>query len=545
MNNNTSKAVILVRVSSKAQEDEGYSLDSQLKLLQDYCKNNGLKVVKIYKIAETASKEQGRKIFKELLNYISDNDVQHLAVEKTDRLTRNLKDAVAIDDWLQADGNRMLHAVKENIRLHKESKSDVKFMWNIHLAVAKKYTDNLREEAMKGWAEKLAQGHIPMRPPTGYMTAIRSGKRVHVPDPHISKIIQRAFELYLEPGQTVATIQAFLAQAGVTTYTGRPLVLNAVHRLLKSRYYIGVIDFDGKTYAGAHQPIISKNLFEAAQTKLHGKRPLKRRRLNAMLQNILECGYCGKVITWEKQKGHLYGACQRDTQSCKVNKYLREESAHEAILDTLGELISPSKAIVEWLINQLENDYVTDADVAEEYRKNLQAKIDRLTRMDDALYDDKLAGIITQERFETKRKDIADQLQTAKDDLLLADTTSEQRHNEAIDLIKLTQTAKEQYLDDNMSNEAKRSILTELFDSVILKDNSISVKYSFFAQSVADKCIKTKQILQEANMLNRTNKKDPNYRGQSSQKDELLPLYPVWQGHVESNHDLRFWRPLY
>ena len=140
--------VILARVSSKSQEDEGYSLDSQLKLLQGYCLSNGLKVVKIYKIAETASKEQSRKIFNELLAYLYENGVYNLAVEKTDRLTRNLKDAVLIDDWLEDNGDRMLHAVKENIKLHKESKSDVKFMWNIHLAVAKKYTDNLREEAM-------------------------------------------------------------------------------------------------------------------------------------------------------------------------------------------------------------------------------------------------------------------------------------------------------------------------------------------------------------------------------------------------------------
>ena len=48
-------AVILARVSSKSQEDEGYSLDSQLKLLAGYCQTNNLRVVKIYKIAETAS----------------------------------------------------------------------------------------------------------------------------------------------------------------------------------------------------------------------------------------------------------------------------------------------------------------------------------------------------------------------------------------------------------------------------------------------------------------------------------------------------------
>lgn len=542
---NKNTAVILARVSSKSQEDEGYSLDSQLKLLSGHCQTNGLRVIKIYKIAETASKEQSRKVFSELLTYLHKNNIYNLAVEKTDRLTRNMKDAVAIDDWLQEDPDRMLHAVKENLKLHKESKSDVKFMWNIHLAVAKKYTDNLREEAMKGWAEKLAQGHRPSRPPVGYMTAIQNGKRIHVPDPKTSPVIRSAFELYLKPGQTIATVHAFLAQAGVTTYTGRPLVIDAVHRLLKSRYHIGIIDFNGQTYPGVQESIISKETYEAVQKKMHYKRPEKRRRLDPLLKNIITCGYCSKVVTWEKQKGHLYGACQRDLQECKTNKYLREELAHETLVEKLDELIAPSPEIVKWLVDQLEDEYKTSKDTAEEYRKSLETKIERLTRMDDMLYDDKLAGDISKERYEAKHKDIQEQLQTAKDDLLIADTTVAQRHDEAISLIKLTQTAKDEYLDADMSREEKRSILTELFESATLKDNSVSVEYTFFAKAVSKKSSITKEIIRSKNLLNRTDENDENNRGKISKIDLKNEIYPVWQGRTESNCDHRFWRPAY
>ena len=73
--NKKSRAVILARVSSKSQEDEGYSLDSQVKLLTGYCANKEFAVEKIFKIAETASKEQSRKIFKELLTYMNKNAI--------------------------------------------------------------------------------------------------------------------------------------------------------------------------------------------------------------------------------------------------------------------------------------------------------------------------------------------------------------------------------------------------------------------------------------------------------------------------------------
>lgn len=161
------------------------------------------------------------------------------------------------------------------------------------------------------------------------------------------------------------------------------------------------------------------------------------------------------------------------------------------------------------------------------------------------LYDDKLAGDITKERYETKHKSILEQIQATKDDLAIADSTSAQRHEEAIDLIKLTQTAKDEYLDSDIPSEAKRSILTELFESVTLKDNSVSVKYTFFAESVAKRSSKTKEIMEEQNMLNRTDKDDENNRGETNKKDLKNEIYPVWQGHLESNQGRRFWRPLY
>lgn len=150
--------------------------------------------------------------------------------------------------------------------------------------------------------------------------------------------------------------------------------------------------------------------------------------------------------------------------------------------------------------------------------------------MDDMLYDDKLAGDISKERYEAKHKDIQEQLQTAKDDLLIADTTVAQRHDEAISLIKLTQTAKDEYLGADMSREEKRSILTELFESVTLKDNSVSVKYTFFAQSVAKRSSKTREILGGVNMFNRTDENDQNNRGEFNKKDLKNEIYPVWQG---------------
>jgi DNA invertase Pin-like site-specific DNA recombinase len=63
------KYVALARVSSREQEREGFSLDVQEDALKAYADQNDGTIVKLFRIAETASKKDERKTFKELLAY--------------------------------------------------------------------------------------------------------------------------------------------------------------------------------------------------------------------------------------------------------------------------------------------------------------------------------------------------------------------------------------------------------------------------------------------------------------------------------------------
>ncbi len=51
--------------------------------------------------------------------------------------------------------------------------------------------------------------------------------------------------------------------------------------------------------------------------------------------------------------------------------------------------------------------------------------------------------------------------------------------------------------------------------------------------------------MDKLNNDNQTDQKETN-NSDRNEKDELFLLVrPLWQGHEESNLDLRFWRPLY
>ncbi len=528
---NTSTAVILARVSSKAQEDEGYSLDSQLKLLQNYCDRKGLGVVKTFKIAETASKQQSRRIFQELLAFISEQNIYHLTVEKTDRLTRNMRDAVAIDDWLEADNQRMLHAVKENLQLHKEAKSDVKFMWNIHLAVAKKYADNLREEAMKGWAEKLAQGWSPGVPPPGYKTVVQDGKRIHVIDQQKAPLIQRLFQRYLEPNQTIATICDEMKAKGLLTSRGRIYTKSGVHLLLKNPFYIGTIRFWDREYPGSQEPLIDKQLFAAVQHKMSQGRPPRYHTHNPLLKNMINCANCGGTITWQKQKGRYYGMCQRKTGNCVGKRLLREDRVEEIIINKLGELVCPSATIMDWVVGELESDYHTAIDDRAEVEQSLRTKLNRLEKMDEILYDDKLADEISLERYQQKHKEITAKIDEIKLQQSNLSTEISQRHQKFVSILKLAQRAPEIYKQKE-DNSDKRTVLIKLFESMSANGDSVSVNYSKLTKVIAAKSEESRCIMQTLKLANKTCKNDVNNSGDA----ELdAALRPVWLGRRDSN----------
>ena len=137
---NFQDAVKYGRVSSKEQEKEGFSIPAQWKLLDQYAKAETFRVVREFVDIETA-KKPGRPGFEEMVRFLKRSPVRVLLVEKTDRLYRNLKDYVTMDD-LDVE----IHFVKEGVVISRQSRSSEKFMHGIKVLMAKNYIDNLCED---------------------------------------------------------------------------------------------------------------------------------------------------------------------------------------------------------------------------------------------------------------------------------------------------------------------------------------------------------------------------------------------------------------
>lgn len=255
LKNEHKNAVMYCRVSSKEQEKEGYSIPAQQKLLRGYAEENGFKIVNEYSDVETA-KKAGRTAFNEMVAFLKKQNTgkqpgqpcRVILVEKTDRLYRNLKDWVTLDEL-----GVEIHLVKEGAVISNDSRSADKFMHGIRVLMARNYIDNLSEETKKGMLEKAAQGIYPSFAPIGYLNVECNGRRYIQPDPNVAPTIKKLYEWYATGNYSLKAITDKAYEEGLSfRKSGAKIPKSHVHQILTNKIYYGDFDWDGQTYKGIH-----------------------------------------------------------------------------------------------------------------------------------------------------------------------------------------------------------------------------------------------------------------------------------------------------
>lgn len=327
------------------------------------------------------------------------------------------------------------------------------------------------------------------------MTVTENGKRIHAPNPEIKALIQRTFKKYLEPSQTLKTITKEMELMGIRTRKGRPYNRSYVDKMLSNPFYIGINRFNGKDYPGAQQPILSKKLFEAVQQKKHGKRPHKLTRHNPIFKGLIKCSSCQKLVTWQLQKGRYYGVCKRTTEDCKVGKMLREDSLEEMVTELLDKLVCPSREIIQWVADAIRKEQKGTIEDREKLVASIHAQLERVNHMDDSLYDDKLAGEITQSKYGEKHTLFVEERKNLQEKLEKLDQSAGLRLEHTLVLLELSQRAAELYRQK--SPERKRVIISKLFKELTVTKGVVNVQYTNFTEVVAEKVLLTQKIMEE------------------------------------------------
>ena len=473
------KAAIYARVSSKEQEKEGFSIPAQLKLLTAYAAEKGFLVVQQYVDVETA-KKTGRSGFTAMVEFfraeseakIAANSCRLLLVEKTDRLYRNLKDWVTLDEL-----DLEIHFAKENVVFSRDSRSSEKFIHGIKVLMAKNYIDNLSEETKKGMLEKAEQGIYPSFAPFGYINVQCGDKRFIQPDPALAPVIRQLFEWYGTGNHSLLDVARKANSEGLTyRKTGNIVGKSAVHKILTNPIYHGEFDWVGKRYKGLHEPIISPELFDRVQEILTDKGHCRRRphTYEWAFQGLVFCGHCSCALTAEIKKGrYVYYHCTGYRGKCP-EKYVREEELARQFGEALG-LIRMDKEVLEWVVTALKESHGDEKRYHDEMIGKLQKEYQKLQDRIDAMYVDKLDAKITQEFFDRKNSDWRTEQAEILRKIEKHQNANSSYLEEGVQLLELTQKAVNLYEKQEMKE--KRRILDFVFSNCLWKDGALIPNY--------------------------------------------------------------------
>ncbi len=471
------KAVLFARVSTREQAEEGYSLPAQEKLLKDYASKHDLTIVKNFSVPESARGKQERKLFNELLDYVYKHpEVKIVLCEKVDRITRNLKDAVKLDDWLNEDETRQIHFVKQNLTVHKNAKSNDKFMWDMHIVLARQYSNNLSEETKKGLYEKAEQGYYPGNQKRGYKSIGDAGHKLWFIDKEKpdARFIEIAFVLYDTGNYTIRTLAQELFSQGWIVH-GKPIAKSELHKLLSDPFYCGEFMFRNKLYKnGKHEPLISKELFYRVQERL--QRVLKAgkylKHFYLFGEGIIVCDLCGRTVTWELQKGHLYGHCTKFNTDCKKSKYVKEKDVEDQAKVVLDDFKIENPRLLEWVRDTLKESHKDESNYHAETIQELEKLRNQVEGRIDKLYDDRVDEKISREFYERKSAQYEKEL----DDVLKAT----EKHSKAnisylklgINIFELALRGREVY-EELETIQEKKELLNFVFLNFKLNEEKV------------------------------------------------------------------------
>ena len=403
--------------------------------------------------AETA-KTTGRPGFAAMISHLKQHpDCRVLLVEKTDRLYRNFKDYLTIDEL-----DLEIHLVKENVILTKDSRSSEKFMHGIKVLMAKNYVDNLREEVQKGLRTKAAQGLFPSFAPLGYVNTLGpGGKRIIVPDLVLGPMITNLFTWFASGEYSLKGLARKAYEEGFRFRKSRNKIpVTTLHKILRKRIYTGEFDYGGSRYQGVHEALVAGAVWERCQEILDGRHEKKHRKVkhDFAFSGLVRCGHCGCSLVGEMKKGlYVYYHCTGYRGKCP-DPYTREETLQQQFTHALREFVIPP-TILQWLEGELVTSDQTEQAAREQALRRQQAEVERLQARLDVLYEDRLDGRIDAGVYDQKAAAIREQQQALRQKMLSAQAATLPLASQAVDLMALTSKAADLFLEQTRTEQRK------------------------------------------------------------------------------------------
>lgn len=427
------KTCIYLRKSRADEELEkinpGNTLNRHKDTLIKIAEEKKLSIVKIHEEIASGESLNQRPAMLQLLEEVGNNEYDAVLIMDMDRLGRgNMQEQGLILETFKQSRTKIITPRKT---YDLEDEFDEEYS-EFEAFMARKELKIINRRMQRGRLKSIEEGnYIGTYAPFGYKLNGQGKNRTLEIEPENAAAVKLIFDQYASGlgGNKIATK---LNAMGYKSATGKQFSNHAIINIIKNPIYIGKVTWKKKSTIkgdlnkrrtvklnpkdewivcdGKHEPIISKELFEACQFQLQNKTHVPYNvKLTNPLAGLVLCSGCRKPMSYRPYlnvASHL--VCQN--QHCKVNKSSRFDLIENRILDQLSEELNHYKVGSPIIPEE-------DKESSSQMTSTIKAELSKLESQKERLHDLLEQGIYDIDTFLNRSEIITDKINKLNEQL--------------------------------------------------------------------------------------------------------------------------------
>lgn len=472
---------IYVRVSTDDQRDNGYSIDSQLRMIKEYCEKNEYDIVDVYNDAGHSGKDLMRPEMQRLLKDIKSKKIDKLVAIKVDRLTRNNYDGF----WLLNYCEEYDVKIELILEPYDVSTANGEMIFGMNLVFGQRERKEIGARTKRAMEEMALECIHPSKAPYGY---IRNKETGHLEvEPIEAEVVKEIFELCKQGNSTrgIATIMkdnnAYLKQGKWKS--------DRVYKILSNSIYIGVFEYgkykrktqDILRVENYCEPIIDEVTWNATRNVLVKNKHSNYGEYIHLFSGLVKCPICGEIMSSSesfkypsgKQKVYYHLRCKNHNCS-GFGLHYNTEKIETKLKQVLEELTL--------FMLSMDNEIITCNSTKSDDVKDIEKAIEKLKLQEKRLVDLYLSSNLDVETINHKNDVIKKEIDKLNQKKVRLDPDNNSKEY-TIELVKkLDCTEKNNtlfftniknigfaFLYDLLSREAKRDMIHRLISMIEIK----------------------------------------------------------------------------